>query len=239
MEFIFSKRQLKLNEFVDTSDNNSINNSKPALDVSNSENDNDPSSLRTDVEKIKQANPGKNPLAINTQSYTNKKLPTGNVNGKETANEEARDKSEKELDIKILEIPPNDYICNFDLRRGDDRITQLKFTTKKGKEFIVGSDEGEEMKVDFINDNKDYMILYLFGGYRKCLECIAAGYIPLKSYLGGTMGYFELKRKVKDEKFKNAIQAKLNELSESDKILFRVCCLPDACFNSIIKFCLM
>jgi len=162
-----------------------------------------------------------------------------NVNGKETANEEARDKSEKELDIKILEIPPNDYICNFDLRRGDDRITQLKFTTKKGKEFIVGSDEGEEMKVDFINDNKDYMILYLFGGYRKCLECIAAGYIPLKSYLGGTMGYFELKRKVKDEKFKNAIQAKLNELSESDKILFRVCCLPDACFNSIIKFCLM
>ena len=137
-----------------------------------------------------------------------------------------------------MKIHPGDYICNFELRRGDDRITQIKFTTKKGIEFIVGSDEGEEMKVDFINDNKDFVILYLHGGYRKCLECISAGYIPVKSYLGDTLGYFELKMRVKDEKFKNNIQAKINEFTESDKVLFRVCSLEDKLFNSIIKYCL-
>ena len=113
-----------------------------------------------------------------------------NVNGKDIPNEEARDKTEKELDIKTLKIPPNDYICNFFLSTGDDRITSVKLVTKKGTEFKVGSDEGEEKVVDFINDNKDYMILYFFGGYRKCLEALAAGYIPLKSYLGTTLGYF-------------------------------------------------
>ena len=160
------------------------------------------------------------------------------ANGKEIANEEYRDKNEKELNIKTLKIHPGDYICNFELRRGDDRITQIKFTTKKGIEFVVGSDEGEEMKVDFINDNKDFVILYLHGGYRKCLECISAGYIPVKSYIVDTLGYFELKMRVKDEKFKNNIQAKINEFTESDKVLFRVCSLEDKLFNSIIKYCL-
>ena len=161
------------------------------------------------------------------------------LDGKITVNEEARDKTEKEIDIKILDIPPNDYICNFHLRTGDDHITQVKLITKKGKEFIVGNDEGEEKIVDFINDNKDHIILYFFGGYRKCLEAMAAGYIPIKTYLGNTIGYFELKRKMKDQAFKDAITAKLNTLNKSDKVLFRVCNLPDSCFNSVIKYCLI
>ena len=161
-----------------------------------------------------------------------------NSNGKETVNEESRDKTEKVLDIKILEIASNDYICNFFLKTGDDRITQIKLLTKKGKEFIVGSNEGEDKIVNFINDNKDHIILYFFGGYRKCLEAIAVGYIPIKSYLGNTMGYFELKRKLKDKTFKDVIESKFNSLSESDKVLFKVCNLPDGCFNSIIKYCL-
>ena len=160
------------------------------------------------------------------------------LNGKEIANAEARDKTEKELDIRDLEIAPNDYICHFYLRAGDDRITQLKFVTRKGKEFIIGSDEGEEKVVDFINDKNDYIILYLFGGYRKCLECIAAGYIPLKSYLGNTAGYFQLKRKMKEESFKKGIEEKLKDLKESDVVLYKVCLLPDPCFNSIIRYCL-
>ena len=33
--------------------------------------------------------------------------------GEEISNNEARDKTIKELYIKTLQIPPNDYICNF------------------------------------------------------------------------------------------------------------------------------
>ena len=161
------------------------------------------------------------------------------LDGKVAENEEARDKTEKELEIKTLEIPSNDYICNFFLKHGDDHITQIRLLTKKGKEIVVGSDEGEEKIVDYINDNKDHIILYFFGGYRKCLEAIAAGYIPIKTYLGNTRGYFELKRKMKEQSFKDAISAKLKSLSESDQVLFRVCNLPDSCFNSVIKYCLL
>ena len=160
-----------------------------------------------------------------------------NANGKEIANNEERDKEEKELDIKIFEIPANDYICNFFLKTGDDCITQIKLQTKKGKTFIVGINEGEDKLIDF-KDDKDNVILYFFGGYRKCLEVLAVGYIPIKSYLGYTRGYFELKIKLKDKKFKNAVEAKLNSLNESDKVLYRVCNLPNTCFNSIIKYCL-
>ena len=35
-----------------------------------------------------------------------------NLSGEEVAGAEGRDKSVKELDIKTLEIPPNDFLCN-------------------------------------------------------------------------------------------------------------------------------
>lgn len=135
MEFIFSKKQLKLNELVDSSDNNSINNSKPALDVSNSENDNDPSSLRTDVEKVKQSNPGKNPLAINTQSYTNKKLPTGNVNGKEMVFQNTS-QAPSQIQQVINTTPANALPTKFVIQNGTEREGNLvEVTTFKKKEL--------------------------------------------------------------------------------------------------------
>lgn len=135
MEFIFSKKQLRLNELVDTSDNNSINNSKPALDVSNSENDNDPSSLRTDVEKVKQSNPGKNPLAINTQSYTNKKLPTGNVNGKEMVFQNTS-QAPSQIQQVINTTPANALPTKFVIQNGTEREGNLvEITTFKKKEL--------------------------------------------------------------------------------------------------------
>lgn len=81
MKIVFKKSQLKINEdaLTDTSSPNSMNNKKPALDVSNSEGDNDPSSIVKDISKTNQYNSGKNPLNIDTQSYTNKKMPTGDT----------------------------------------------------------------------------------------------------------------------------------------------------------------
>ena len=135
MEFIFSKKQLKLNELVDGSDNNSINNSKPALDVSNSENDNDPSSLRTDVEKVNQSNPGKNPLSINTQSYTNKKLPTGNVNGKEMVFQNTS-QAPSQIQQVINTTPANALPSKFIIKNGTEKEGKLvEVTTFKKKEL--------------------------------------------------------------------------------------------------------
>ena len=81
MKIVFTKKQLRLNEdaVTDASSPDSLNNKKPALDVSNSEDDNDSTSLQRDVNNTNQYNSSKNPLSIDTQSYTNKKLPTGNT----------------------------------------------------------------------------------------------------------------------------------------------------------------
>ena len=136
--------------------------------------------------------------------------------GKEYISEESRDDTEKELDIKDFEIPSNDFICNFHLRAGYERITQIKLKTIKGKELIVGSDEGEEKVLDYINDNKEYMILFFFGAYRKCLEAIAAGYIPIKTYLRPTIGFFELRKK-----YKNKFKLKKTIFNNTIKAIFR------------------
>ena len=50
---------------------------------------------------------------------------------------------------------------------GDDDIRKLKLGTKKGKELIVGLDDGEDRIISSINSNKDNIILSLSGGYRK------------------------------------------------------------------------
>jgi len=161
-----------------------------------------------------------------------------NTKGEEVPGAEGRDKNIKELDIKKLEIPPNDFLCNLRIFVGDDYITKLIFSTRKGRELIVGNDDGEDRIVGALNNSKDNIILSLFGGYRKNLELISCKYVPISDYLGPTLGYFELKKKLKHEDFKQNILNNIQNLSEKDKVLFQTCCLPDNAFNEVIKYCL-
>ena len=85
---------------------------------------------------------------------------------------------------------------------------------------------------------KNIWFYFFFGAYRKCLESIAAGYIPIKVYLGPTIGFFELRKKYKNKFFKQKIEENIDKLSEKDKVLFRTCGLPENCFNCVIKYCL-
>ena len=124
---------------------------------------------------------------------------------------------EKELDIKILDIPPNDFLCNLNIWANDDYITKLRFGTKKGKELIVGIDCGEDKIISHINGNKNNIILSLFGGYRKNLEILGLKYIDIKEYLEATIGFFQLKKMLKHEDFKKKVMDQYDQLSESDK----------------------
>ena len=160
-------------------------------------------------------------------------------NNEEIISEESLNKTIKVINIKDIEIPCNDYICNFYLKRDDDGITQIRLITKKGKIIIVGEEEGEEGIIYDINDNKDHMIIGFFGGYSNHLDAIGASYINFRYYyLLLTLGYFELKKKVKNKLFKKNIEAKYNQLNESDKALFKASCLRSDLFFSIIKYIL-
>ena len=140
------------------------------------------------------------------------------------------------LDTINFEIPPNDFLCNINLCVGDDYITKIKFGTQKGKEIEVG-EGGEFKKISCLNKTKDNIILILYGGYTNQFQSIGCKYINKNDYFGNVYGYFELRKKLKNENFKNEINSNINNYSENDKTLLSACLLPDACFNEIISFC--
>ena len=142
----------------------------------------------------------------------------------------------KVINIIKFEIPSNDHLCCLYIFTSDKGIEQLKFLTKKGKELTVG-ESGQNIIKNYIND-KENIILSISGGYSDQLDILRFRYIKMSDYFGHTLGYFELRIKMKNEKFKNNINSKIDTYKDSDKILIRACLLPVACFNEIIKFCM-
>ncbi len=142
----------------------------------------------------------------------------------------------KVINIIKFEIPSNDHLCCLYIFTSDKGIEQLKFLTKKGKELTVG-EGGQNIIKNYIND-KENIILSISGGYSDQLDILRFRYIKMSDYFGHTLGYFELRIKIKNEKFKNNINSKIDTYKDSDKILIRACLLPVACFNEIIKFCM-
>ena len=142
----------------------------------------------------------------------------------------------KIINIIKFEIPSNDHLCCLYIFTSDKGIEQLKFLTKKGKELTVG-EGGQNIIKNYIND-KENIILSISGGYSDQLDILRFRYIKMSDYFGHSLGYFELRIKMKNEKFKNIINSKIDTYKDSDKILIRACLLPVACFNEIIKFCM-
>jgi len=142
----------------------------------------------------------------------------------------------KVINIIKFEIPSNDHLCCLYIFTSDKGIEQLKFLTKKGKELTV-AEGGQNIIKNYIND-KENIILSISGGYSDQLDVLRFKYIKISDYFGHTLGYFELRIKMKNEKFKNNINSKIDTYKDSDKILIRACLLPVACFNEIIKFCM-
>jgi len=162
-----------------------------------------------------------------------------NEKNEEIPGEEGRDQSTLSTNINSLVIPPYDYLCNLKVFVGSDCITKLIFRTKKGKELIVGNDNGQERKVGGISDDIHNIILCISGGYRETLDLISCKYISTNKYLGSILGFFELKKKIKnDNNFKQNILEKYNQLKDVDKFIFKTCCLADNTFIGIIKYCM-
>ena len=159
-----------------------------------------------------------------------------NTQKEEISGEEGYDNSNNILEKIIFEIPANDYLCNINIWIGDEYITKIKFGTNKGKEIIVG-EGGEDKKISCLNNNKENIILVINGGYKEQLKFLNCKYININDYFGNVNGYFELKMKLKDEKFRKIINSKIEMFKDNDKILLSACLLPDSCFNIVMSFC--
>ena len=130
MDIVFKKRQLKLVE--DTL--GSVNN-KPALAVTNSEGDNDVSSLRKDVEKTNMYNSNHNPVQIDTQSYTNKRIPTGETTS-QSMEFNNTPQAASQIQQFINSTPANSLPKKIMLKNGKERSGNIvEIATSKKKEL--------------------------------------------------------------------------------------------------------
>ena len=162
--------------------------------------------------------------------YKNSKK--GEIAGKLGYNE-----SIKVLNLIKFEIPSNDNICNMNVFRSEEGVAKIKFMTRKGKELTVG-EGGEDTKLSELNSNKENIILCISGGYSDQLDLIRCKYIKMSDYFGNSLGFFELRMKMQNEKFKDKIITNMNKYQDSDQTLIKACLLPEACFNGIIIFCM-
>ena len=166
-----------------------------------------------------------------------------NMKNEEIGGEKALNNSINILETINFEIPPNDFLCNMNICMGNDYITKIKFGTQKGKEIEVGegTEEGEGgkyKKISCLNKTKDNIILILYGGYTDQLQSLGCKYIKNSDYFGNVYGYFELRKKLKNENFKKEINSNMDKYSDEEKALLSACLLPDSCFNEIISFCI-
>ena len=161
-----------------------------------------------------------------------------NLKNEEFPGQVGYNESIKESELKEFVIPSNDHLIGMKIYRNDDvGSKKLKFITKKGKELEVG-EGGEDMILSELNEDKKNVILSLSGGYYDQLNLLGCKYINMSDYYGNSLGYFELRIKLRNESFKNKIDSNINKYKDTDKVLIKTCLLPESVFNGIIQFCM-
>lgn len=160
------------------------------------------------------------------------------LNGKEVTSGEYKGEEGLERCEEFV-LNPSEYLIDFHIRI-DTEVTNIGFTTNKGRKFQLGGEAGEE-KITLIKENGPSIVLAIFGCYGTDLQSCGVIYVTRKDYLEALfLGYFELKYLLKkNEEIKNNILSKEQSLELADKVLLKTCLLPDASFHQVIKYCLI
>ena len=148
--------------------------------------------------------------------------------------------SKSELQKEIT-IKPDQYLVNCRVWTDLNTINKIYLKTNKGIEFEFGDENGEEKKIDALSTGNKIIISF-FGSYDQHLETFGLHLIEKKEYLKVLFtGYFELKAKLKKDKYKEEILQKLKDgkYKFQEEVIIRTCLLPDNQFNEIMKFCII
>lgn len=164
-----------------------------------------------------------------------------NINdGKETTfidiKSDEKDLIEQEMDLKGEEIKDLRVWLNNSII-----LIGFEVTTNKNRiqKFGYGNDEELRTISDFKNMDK---VIVGFGFYanineKQGITAMYAYFIDKHVYISYIFdGIFTLRTKVKQTEFKEKIKKKLTKMNEKNKVLFRICQLPDNQFFNIIKY---
>lgn len=124
----------------------------------------------------------------------------------------------------------------------DMKLIGFEVTTNKGRTQKFGYGNNEQLRLCYDFTHKDQIIV----GFGVAADDIN-GVTSLYAYYINKIFYafqlyravFFLRIKIKDEEYKKKVTDKLSNLSEKNKILYRICSLPDNQFFKIIKYVLL
>ena len=123
----------------------------------------------------------------------------------------------------------------------DFKLIGFEITTNKGRsqKFGYGKDEDLRKIPEFENNENNIVGFCVSGDDKNGITSLFAYYINKRTYdFYIYSGIFSLRIKIKDEKFKKIIENKLPTMNEKNKILYKICCLPDNQFFHVIKYAL-
>ena len=120
----------------------------------------------------------------------------------------------------------------------NDALLGFEIKTNKGREQKFGwCGEGKDVKFDEFDGNN--YICGFFCGFHKKDGVISLGFYYINKrnfYLLLYFGIICLRTKLKKKEFKKKIDEKVNQMSYSDKALYKTCILPNNQFHEIFKY---
>lgn len=123
----------------------------------------------------------------------------------------------------------------------DIKLIGFEVTTSRGKiqKFGYGNDEELRKCPDFEDNNNTIVGFGVTADDKSGVTSLYAYYLNKRTYAFYIYsGVFSLRIKIKDEKCKKKFEAKLPNMSEKYKTLYRICSLPDNQFFNVIKYAL-
>ena len=121
------------------------------------------------------------------------------------------------------------------------KLIGFEVTTNKGRtqKFGYGNDEQLRMCPDLVEKDRVIVGFGVSADEKKGVTSLYAYYINKATYSFHLYrGVLSLRTKIKNEEYRKKIRPKLDNLSEQNKILYRICSLPDNQFFNIIKYAL-
>ena len=150
-------------------------------------------------------------------------------------------KGSNSLDFQEFEIGANEYLVDCQIWDGSGNINGIYLKTNRGNDFFVGEKIGNKMDIPELKDGKKIIISF-FGSYDKLLESFGLHLMEKKEYMKVLFtGYFELKAKLKINKYREEIMKKKEEkkFTPQEETIIRTCLLPSVPFSIIMKFCVI
>ena len=145
---------------------------------------------------------------------------------------ECGDEEEQEIILEYNEMINKAIIWK------NDAILGFEIMTNKGREQKFGWC-GEGTKIEFDEFDGNNYICGFFCGLHKKDGVISLGFYYINKrgfYLLFYHGFISLRVKLRKEEFKKKIDEKVNQMSYSDKALYKACALPNHQYHEIFKY---